>query len=484
MGLAKPKPGAPAARRVLWVRFWRGDRRVGLVVAPTGRVRWGPSVGIEFAYPVPGVDRWEDLFLPGPRLVVRPGMTGEIRTGRSVLAVEDLEALGLLQGGRRRQWFGLTPAMEGAVVARGLRIEFSFGPPPLLEPVARLGGVPRRFRRGLLSREEWPFALFSWALYGVLALLCLRLGTVPVPPAPKPEAVSRRFAKLIYEAPQERTRIQQELLARRRAEEARRTPATEAKKKPAEPAPQPKPEPEREPKPEAKPEPRAQAPAGERPAGPAERPAGPSREQIRKRVADKGLLGLLSGRGRASVSRRRASVLQGGGAAADLDRVLEKVQGLEAAPLAGGGGGGGSGGPAVATGVDEAASRVAAAPEPAELEGPAEEAVEAPREEGWDEVTMREVLAELHRAVGAYLGGLRYLYNRALRRNPDLEGKFTVRMTVGPDGRIQALEVVESTLGDPELEKALLARIRRWTLPAVADRAVTVTYPFVFFPSM
>ncbi|RMG89541.1 MAG: TonB family protein, partial [Candidatus Dadabacteria bacterium] len=123
-------------------------------------------------------------------------------------------------------------------------------------------------------------------------------------------------------------------------------------------------------------------------------------------------------------------------------------------------------------------------PQPAELEAPEEEQVEAPQEEGWDEVTLREILAELHRAVGAYLGGLRYLYNRALRKNPDLEGKFTVRMTVGPDGKIQEVEVVESTLGDPDLERALLARIRKWTLPAVADRPVTVTYPFVFFPSM
>ncbi|GAB4267190.1 TonB family protein [Deferrisoma sp.] len=503
MGLAKPKPLGSGERRVLWVRFYRGARRVGEVASPDGRVRWGPSVGIEFAYPVPGVEEREDLFLPGGRLVVRPGMEGEIRAGRSLVALEDLGDLGLLEGGRKRRWVRITPAMEGSFTYRDLRVEFGYGPPPELSPAARLAKVPRRFRRGVLSREEWPFAVFTWLLYGGLALLCLRLGSVEVPPAPKPEAVSQRFAKLIYEAPQERTRIQQELLAQKRAEEAKaEAPAPEPEKAPE---PEPKPE-EKPPEPEAKPEPKPEAetpapepkaPAAEPaqaeapkpeappgPPGPAGPSKGPSREEIRRKVAKQGLLGLLSGRGRASVSRRKGSVLEGAGAAADLDKVLEKVEGLEAAPPAGGGGGGGGTGPAVDTGIDEAAQRVAAAPEPAELEAPEEEQVEAPQEEGWDEVTLREILAELHRAVGAYLGGLRYLYNRALRKNPDLEGKFTVRMTVGPDGKIQEVEVVESTLGDPDLERALLARIRKWTLPAVADRPVTVTYPFVFFPSM
>jgi TonB family protein len=45
-------------------------------------------------------------------------------------------------------------------------------------------------------------------------------------------------------------------------------------------------------------------------------------------------------------------------------------------------------------------------------------------------------------------------------------------------------EVVESTLGAPELAKAVLRRIRKWEFPAVAPRPVTVTYPFVFFPTM
>ena len=54
------------------------------------------------------------------------------------------------------------------------------------------------------------------------------------------------------------------------------------------------------------------------------------RESIRKEVAKKGLLGVLGGRGGASVTRRSSALLSGGARAADLDKVLDQVKGLQA----------------------------------------------------------------------------------------------------------------------------------------------------------
>lgn len=51
------------------------------------------------------------------------------------------------------------------------------------------------------------------------------------------------------------------------------------------------------------------------------------------------------------------------------------------------------------------------------------------------------------------------IFNRAQRDNPNLRGRILINFTVQPDGSITDLELVRSELGDPALEKRLLARI-------------------------
>ncbi len=51
------------------------------------------------------------------------------------------------------------------------------------------------------------------------------------------------------------------------------------------------------------------------------------------------------------------------------------------------------------------------------------------------------------------------LYNRALRQNPALQGKLVLKLTIEPDGRVSACEVVSSELGDKELEQKLVQRV-------------------------
>jgi TonB family protein len=163
--------------------------------------------------------------------------------------------------------------------------------------------------------------------------------------------------------------------------------------------------------------------------------------------------------------------------------VLEKVEGLRSAQ--GGGGDGLGDGTGPGGGIDDAARRVASAGRRAvQVEQREQQVVEAKEQVSLDELTLKDAVAAIHRAVGTYLGGIRYLYNRELRRNPDLEGKLTVRITVSPEGEVLDCEVVESTLDSPELVSAVLKRVKKWSLPAVAPRPITVTYPFVFFPSM
>ncbi|WP_185633717.1 TonB family protein [Burkholderia sp. Bp9012] len=53
------------------------------------------------------------------------------------------------------------------------------------------------------------------------------------------------------------------------------------------------------------------------------------------------------------------------------------------------------------------------------------------------------------------------LFNAALRRHPGITaGKVVVSLSIAPDGSVTHCQLVSSSFGDPELEEALLARIR------------------------
>lgn len=91
---------------------------------------------------------------------------------------------------------------------------------------------------------------------------------------------------------------------------------------------------------------------------------------------------------------------------------------------------------------------------------------------------------EIRKVVASYLGGLRYLYNKQLRKDPSLKGKATVRFEISPSGHITQTVLVFSSLGSPPLESAILSNIRKWRFPRIPDERghVKVTYPFVFLP--
>ena len=80
-------------------------------------------------------------------------------------------------------------------------------------------------------------------------------------------------------------------------------------------------------------------------------------------------------------------------------------------------------------------------------------------------------------------GAIYALYNRALRQNPALEGKLVLRLTIAPDGRVTACEVVSSELGDSELEQRLVQRVLLFRFDPKDVEPVTTTKPIDFFPA-
>lgn len=80
-------------------------------------------------------------------------------------------------------------------------------------------------------------------------------------------------------------------------------------------------------------------------------------------------------------------------------------------------------------------------------------------------------------------GAIFALYNRALRRDPSLEGKLVLRLTIAPNGQVTACEVVSSELGDPDLEDKLVQRVKLFRFEARDVEAITTTKPIDFFPA-
>lgn len=80
-------------------------------------------------------------------------------------------------------------------------------------------------------------------------------------------------------------------------------------------------------------------------------------------------------------------------------------------------------------------------------------------------------------------GAIYALYTRALRDKPELQGKVVLELTIAADGSVQRCEVVSSELGDPELERKLVARVKSFRFEAKDVGTITVTKPIDFFPA-
>jgi protein TonB len=80
-------------------------------------------------------------------------------------------------------------------------------------------------------------------------------------------------------------------------------------------------------------------------------------------------------------------------------------------------------------------------------------------------------------------GAIFALYNRALRKDPFLEGKLVLRLTIDPSGLVSFCEIVSSELNDAELERKLVQRVKLFRFDARDVEAITTTKPIDFFPA-
>lgn len=100
---------------------------------------------------------------------------------------------------------------------------------------------------------------------------------------------------------------------------------------------------------------------------------------------------------------------------------------------------------------------------------------------GSEEARGRRDPETLRAVVSANMGRITYIYNKYLKRNPNLQGKVSLDITITASGLVSKVEVVESTISDREFINELVNAVRRWRFDPIESGTVVVNYPFVFY---
>lgn len=112
--------------------------------------------------------------------------------------------------------------------------------------------------------------------------------------------------------------------------------------------------------------------------------------------------------------------------------------------------------------------------------------VELPTEEQYHadpKKKSRRDMQSIRRTLERYKGAVYSLYTKALRKNPELNGRFIFEFVILPSGEIQKLKLVSSELKSPDLEKKMLQKIQTINFGQAESMPTAVQYTFTFVPS-
>ncbi|MGD8629140.1 MAG: AgmX/PglI C-terminal domain-containing protein [Gammaproteobacteria bacterium] len=91
-------------------------------------------------------------------------------------------------------------------------------------------------------------------------------------------------------------------------------------------------------------------------------------------------------------------------------------------------------------------------------------------------------MESIRRVFEQHKGAIYAIYNRALRRDPEIRGKYVFHIVIEPNGKISRIELVSSELGNIKLEQKLMTRIRVIDFGPDDVVATPVNYKFDFLP--
>ena len=91
---------------------------------------------------------------------------------------------------------------------------------------------------------------------------------------------------------------------------------------------------------------------------------------------------------------------------------------------------------------------------------------------------------EIQIVFDRYKAALYRIYNRELRKNPTLQGKVVLRLTIQPDGSVSDCKLESSDMDAPELEAKIVDRVKKFNFGAKEGvPPITILYPIDFLPA-
>lgn len=90
---------------------------------------------------------------------------------------------------------------------------------------------------------------------------------------------------------------------------------------------------------------------------------------------------------------------------------------------------------------------------------------------------------EIERVFQRNKGGIFALYNRALRKDPSLQGKVVLQLTILPNGKVTVCKILSTELKAKTFERKLRLKVKSFRFTKKDVATVTITYPIDFLPS-
>ena len=90
---------------------------------------------------------------------------------------------------------------------------------------------------------------------------------------------------------------------------------------------------------------------------------------------------------------------------------------------------------------------------------------------------------EIQIVFDRYKASLYRLYNRELRKDPTLQGKIILRLTIEPDGTVSFCQLQSTDMNAPELSARVVDRVKAFNFGAKDVPAITIIYPIDFLPA-
>ena len=381
---------------------------------------------------------------------------GNILTNDSTIRIKDLIQHGILPKSGEDFILRLTPQNRGFLSIGDAKIEFEFKQVPVKAPVvfdASAFSWQRSVLKSLTSDLMFKVIFLILLIINGLILYAFKDYEVNIQAKFDIEKMPERLAKFIIKPPEEIIEVDTRMTgnAIESGEQGQKSENKESQKT------------------QNKKSNRRGQSSGRRRGNPA---------------ASAGLLGLLAGTGSSGKSSSIVDALVDKGLVADLNNI---VGGTNLKVSKGGTnkddidpldqliGTGGSGG------IDDFLSALEDDVPQVELKKQAKvDLVKPSKMSGSKEALGQRTEQSIWRIVSSRQGRIKYLYEKYLKRNPNLRGKITVEFTIAANGFVSDARIIESTINHPELEQDLLALVRRLKFDPIPLGNVTTVFPFVF----